>query len=130
MLKLYKLATWPGLPALCIGTRRRALTRSYVQLASDSSQKQPLHGIKKEGTVAEIFQDPVSEGPPLSPRFAELKREMCVDRDALVHSWRAVLKELEEATEEIAQHGNEVRIGCLCLIIFGLWAEKIWREPR
>ena len=78
MMRLHKLATWPGLPALCKGTRGRALTRSHVQLASDSGEKLPRHGIKKEGTVAEIFQDPVSEGPPLSPRFAELKKEMCL----------------------------------------------------
>ncbi len=72
------------------------------------TQKYAPRATKKEGTVAEFFENLVTEGPPLPARFADLKKEMCVDRDAVEHAWRAVLKELEDGTEEIAQRGNEV----------------------
>ena len=46
---------------------------------------------------------------PCPPRFVDLKKEIAAGReDGLVQSWRAVLKELEGATEEIARRGNDV----------------------
>ncbi len=99
---------------LSIGTRLPTgikTARTYAQLVRSGSEKHARRVTKKEGTVAEFFENLISEGPPLPPRFADLKKEMCADRDALVHSWRAVLRELGDATEEIAQRGNEVCAG-------------------
>ncbi|KAI0774861.1 DUF1479-domain-containing protein [Trametes elegans] len=58
----------------------------------------------------DFFANLTSEGPPLPPRFTELKRALVadVDPDALVHSWRAVLRELEGATREIGERGAEL----------------------
>ncbi|KAI0364950.1 DUF1479-domain-containing protein [Pilatotrama ljubarskyi] len=56
----------------------------------------------------EFFENLTTEGPPLPPRFADLKKEICVDPDAIVHSWRSVVKELEGATKEIEERGAEV----------------------
>ena len=95
--------------------------RKYAQLARSEIQKHARRATKEEGTVAEFFSNLTTEGPPLEPRFAALKKEMCVDRDALVHSWRAVLRELAEATEEIARRGNEVRFR-------GLWRRPFGEE--
>ena len=80
--------------------------RSFAQVAQKPVPAR--RATKKEGTVAEFFENLTSEGPPLPARFADLKKEMCVDRDAIEHAWRAVLKELEGATDEIVQRGNEV----------------------
>ncbi|TFK88040.1 DUF1479-domain-containing protein [Polyporus arcularius HHB13444] len=94
-----------------IGTRLPTgikTARTYAQLVRSGSEKYARRVTKKEGTVAEFFENLISEGPPLPPRFADLKKEMCVDRDAIVHSWRAVLRELGDAMEEIAQRGNEM----------------------
>ena len=82
------------------------LARSFAQVAQKPVPAR--RATKKEGTVAEFFENLTSEGPPLPARFADLKKEMCVDRGAIEHAWRAVLKELEGATEEIVQRGNEV----------------------
>ena len=85
------------------------LARSFAQVAQKPVPAR--RATKKEGSVAEFFENLTSEGPPLPARFADLKKEMCVDRDAIEHAWRAVLKELESATEEIAQWGNKVGLG-------------------
>ena len=82
------------------------LVRSLAQVAQKPAPAR--RATKKEGTVAEFFENLTSEGPPLPARFADLKKEMCVDKDAIEYAWRAVLKELEGATEEIVQRGNEV----------------------
>ena len=69
----------------------------------------PRRTTKKEGLMDEFFSNLMSEGPPLPARFADLKKEIAAGReDRLVQSWRAVLKELEGATAEIARRGNEV----------------------
>ena len=79
---------------------RSDCTRTYAQLALSKTQKHARRATKEEGTVAEFFSNLTTEGPPLEPRFAALKKEMCVDRDALVHSWRAVLREPEPERNE------------------------------
>ena len=119
MLRAPKLVLSPRLPAPSVGVGA-ARTRTYAQLALSKTQKHARRATKEEGTVAEFFSTLTTEGPPLEPRFAALKKEMCVDRDALVHSWRAVLRELAEATEEIAQRGNEVRFR-------GSWRRRLER---
>lgn len=89
--------------------------RSYAQLAQAQVSAHARRPAKKEGTIEEVFTNLTTEGPPLPPRFADLKKEIVRekaknDKEAIVQSWRAVLKELEGATEEIAKRGNEVRI--------------------
>ena len=87
-----------------------------VQPAAESSAPQaetanPRRTMKKEGTIAEFFENlkTRADKPPLPPRFAALKREICKDPAALEYSWRAVLRELEIETEEIVKRGSEVR---------------------
>ncbi|CDO75970.1 hypothetical protein BN946_scf184888.g20 [Trametes cinnabarina] len=63
---------------------------------------------KKEGTVMEFFENLISEEPPFPPRFADLKRRICKDPDALTRSWRGVLAELGDATKEIELRGSEM----------------------
>ncbi len=89
--------------------------RSYAQLEQAQLMAHARRPAKKEGTIEEVFTNLTTEGPPLPPRFADLKKEIVRgkaknDKEAIVQSWRAVLKELEGATEEIAKRGNEVRI--------------------
>ncbi|RPD60796.1 DUF1479-domain-containing protein [Lentinus tigrinus ALCF2SS1-6] len=103
MLRVPRLANSARLVVL--GNRA---TRTYAQLARSASEKHARRATKKEGTILDLFENLTTEGPPLPARFADLKKEMCVDKDAIVHSWRAVLRELEEATEEIVQRGNQV----------------------
>ncbi|EIW54320.1 DUF1479-domain-containing protein [Trametes versicolor FP-101664 SS1] len=64
--------------------------------------------MKKEGTIMDIFTNLTSEGPPFPPRFADLKKEICTDPEAITQSWRSVLRELEGATREIEQRGSEM----------------------
>ncbi|EMD32980.1 hypothetical protein CERSUDRAFT_57601 [Gelatoporia subvermispora B] len=63
---------------------------------------------KKEGTIEDVFTLFTSEEPTLPERFAALKRDMCTDPEALIYSWRGVLKELENAAAEIKQKGTEI----------------------
>ncbi|KAI0326069.1 DUF1479-domain-containing protein [Cubamyces sp. BRFM 1775] len=56
----------------------------------------------------EFFENLIAEAPPFPPRFADLKKEICVDPAAIEHSWRDVLKELEGATKEIEGRGAEM----------------------
>ncbi|KAI0076408.1 DUF1479-domain-containing protein [Panus rudis PR-1116 ss-1] len=61
---------------------------------------------KKEGTIADVFVQLISEAPPLPERFSDLKKELFTEK--LVHSWKEVLSELEIVTEEVAVKGGDV----------------------
>ena len=121
MLRLSQASTrtLPLLSPPLFRAQRRALAELAPQQPSAASASTPVPPIvpgkrsaKKEGTIEDIFQNLTpSTDKPLPPRFAALKREICKDPVALEQSWRGVLKELEGATEEIAERGNEV--GCL-----------------
>ena len=107
MLRISRISTPHPRPPPRLGAGGRSLgVRSFAQVMQ--TEKHARRATKKEGTVAEFFENLVTEGPPLPARFADLKKEMCADRAAIEHAWRAVLKELEDGTEEIAQRGNEV----------------------
>ena len=119
MLRLSQASTrsLPLLSPPLFRAQRRALAELAPQQPSAASASTPVPPIvpgkrsaKKEGTIEDIFQNltPSTDKPPLPPRFAALKREICKDPVALEQSWRGVLKELEGATEEIAERGNEV----------------------
>ncbi|OSC96782.1 DUF1479-domain-containing protein [Trametes coccinea BRFM310] len=56
----------------------------------------------------EFFENLTSEGPPFPPRFADLKKAICKDPNALMESWRSVLSELYDATQEIKERGAEM----------------------
>ncbi|KAM5537853.1 hypothetical protein V8D89_008495 [Ganoderma adspersum] len=105
MLRISRISTPRPCPRLGAGGRSLGV-RSFAQVMQ--TEKHARRATKKEGTVAEFFENLVTEGPPLPARFADLKKEMCADRGAIEHAWRAVLKELEDGTEEIAQRGNEM----------------------
>lgn len=63
---------------------------------------------KDTGTIAAIFTSlSGKEASQLPPRFSDLKKSLW--RDALVESWRQVLKELQERVIIIAERGTEVR---------------------
>ncbi len=105
----------------CLGDVRPLLlhtnttARSYAQLAQAQVSAHARRPSKKEGTIEEVFTKLTTEGPPLPPRFADLKKEIVREnamnnKEAIVQSWRAVLTELEGAMEEIAGRRNEVRI--------------------
>ncbi|OBZ69678.1 Uncharacterized protein YbiU [Grifola frondosa] len=68
----------------------------------------PRRAAKKEGTIMDVFTSLTDEAPELPARFAELKRSICKDKDAMVCSWNAVLKELETAVEEVAERGADI----------------------
>lgn len=88
-----------------LGARAPCLAvRSYAKEATQAARIP-----KREATIADVFANPDEEGPPLPQRFSDLKKRMCADKDAMVHAWRGVLKELEIATEEIERRGNDVR---------------------
>ncbi|OCH89446.1 DUF1479-domain-containing protein [Obba rivulosa] len=81
----------------------QSLIRCYAT-ASANASAQGLRGPrrpKKEGTIADVFTLLTSEEPLLPERFAALKKEIVTDPQALVHSWHGVLKELENAEQEI-----------------------------
>ncbi|EJF60723.1 hypothetical protein DICSQDRAFT_107124 [Dichomitus squalens LYAD-421 SS1] len=82
------------------------LARSLAQVVQKHTHAR--RATKKEGTVAEFFDNLTSESPPLPARFADLKKQMCIDKNAIEHAWRTVLQELDDATEEIVQQGNEM----------------------
>ncbi|RPD57920.1 DUF1479-domain-containing protein [Lentinus tigrinus ALCF2SS1-7] len=106
MLRVSRVAAPPLLAVSGVGS---GAARTYAQLTRSSSGEKHTRWVPKtETTIAEVFENLTAEGPPLPPRFADLKREMCVDKDAMLHAWRGVLKELEGATEEIALRGNEM----------------------
>lgn len=87
--------------------RRPVGVRTLAQVA----QTQARRPTKKEGTIMDFFTNLTSEGPPFPPRFADLKKEICTDPEAITESWRSVLRELEGATREIEQRGSEVWSG-------------------
>lgn len=95
--------------------RRPVSVRTLAQVA----QAQARRPTKKEGTIMDFFTNLTSEGPPFPPRFADLKKEICTDTEAITQSWRSVLRELEGATREIGERGSEV------------WSVSArWRGPR
>ncbi|OJT06549.1 hypothetical protein TRAPUB_2626 [Trametes pubescens] len=94
----------PTLRSCRAAARRAAGVRTLAQVA----QTQARRPTKKEGTIMEFFTNLTSEGPPFPPRFADLKKEICGDADAITQSWRSVLRELEGATREIEERGSEV----------------------
>ncbi len=66
---------------------------------------------KDTGTIAAIFTSlSGKEASQLPPRFSDLKKSLW--KDALVESWRQVLKELHERVIIIADRGTEVRSPC------------------
>ena len=112
---MLRLAAVPSKRILSSSVRGLA-ELARVQPAAESSAPQAgtvnlRRAMKKEGTIAEFFENlkTRADKPPLPPRFAALKREICKNPAALEHSWRAVLKELEIETEEIVKRGSEVR---------------------
>ena len=106
----------PGILRSAVGAlhRWKRGLASLSQHQPSPSQTAPspgpsMHEAKQEGTIETFFQSLTdAEQPPLPPRFSALKKEIIKDPQALERSWKAVLKELEGATDEIAKKENEV----------------------
>lgn len=89
----------------------RSTVRPFAQVASKVLDATTVTE-KEEGSITDIFR--TTANAPLPPRFAGLKKEMCLNKDALVQSWREVLEELEVVTEKIARRGSEVWFPLAC----------------
>ena len=97
-----------GIPNRIRSTSMGLAARSFAQVVQAQKHARQPAKPKQEGTIAEFFENLDGQSPPFPARFADLKKEMCPDPAAMEHAWRAVLKELEDGTEEIAQRGSEV----------------------
>jgi len=73
---------------------------------------------KEEGSIASIFTSLSGEAAETLPlRFAQLKKELC--KESLVQSWREVVDDLRQATEEVVAKGSDAsrsvyRYVCAC----------------
>ncbi|KZV65342.1 DUF1479-domain-containing protein [Peniophora sp. CONT] len=62
---------------------------------------------KAEGSIADVFTSLTGEiSQPLPARFSDLKKELF--KDALVQSWKEVIRDLEVAVEEVAAKGSDI----------------------
>ncbi|TFK74767.1 DUF1479-domain-containing protein [Pluteus cervinus] len=84
------------------GLRRRG----YAALANtvSASQRPP----KEEGSISSIFTSLTGETNEvkLPPRFSDLKKDIWTE--GMEQSWREVLSELGQTTEEVAARGSEI----------------------
>lgn len=81
--------------------------RSYATVAApnDPIDIRP----KKSGTIMDVFaSSQAGNEEPLPLRFSEVKKTICKDQEAMVHSWRSVLQQLECMAEEIAEKGSGI----------------------
>ncbi|KAI0029442.1 DUF1479-domain-containing protein [Vararia minispora EC-137] len=77
--------------------------RALATATAAPASRQP----KAEGTIASVFNSLSGEiSDPMPARFSDLKKELWTD--ALVASWREILKELEVAAEEVASKGSDI----------------------
>lgn len=64
---------------------------------------------KRPGTIMDVFTtSTTAEEQPLPARFAQIKKEICNDPEAMMRGWRRVLKELEGVSEEIGKKGGDM----------------------
>ncbi|KAI0941545.1 hypothetical protein AcW1_003415 [Taiwanofungus camphoratus] len=90
--------------------RRYAAVGTTTGTVSTRAEGLPagLRKMKEEGTIMDVFGGLSGEALPLPPRFAALKKEICKDPEGMVQSWRGILKELEDAVEEVARKGADM----------------------
>ena len=87
--------------------------RTYATASAAQVVRRKPAAPRAEGSIADVFATMSdASGTAWPQRFADLKKGIC--RDELVESWREVLAELEVATEEIAERGNDVGLRCYC----------------
>jgi len=80
---------------------------------------------KDEGSIASIFSSLSGEAAEtLPPRFAQLKKELW--KESLVQSWRQVVADLREATEEVAAKGSDVGRSVLSMRV--VFKRRSWAD--
>lgn len=93
-------------------TRRSAVIRGLASVASNqatslgSSAAPPPRVPKKEGTIQDLFTSLTAEFKQLPERFVAIKKD--IFHAKLTKSWREVLEELQNVTEDIATRGADV----------------------
>ena len=94
----------------CRKTSAKVVSSSRAPLPWQRRYATPEAGAvsRKEGDISSVFRSLSggSEDEPLPPRFADVKKRLVRDRDALYESWKRLLGRLEEEVDVVRAEGS------------------------